>query len=675
MKRFLWVFLFSMLVVPGQALGADECVHTSGVCNSFTQTCNGCYTTLALASSAANSTDRIILSRETHDVTTAVVISAASVVNIDENNDSTGCVLNINDPGVLRNAHGLNLEIVGVKISGQDGARSAFTIQNNVATEIDLIFDSVVFSDNVGANFSGGKGGAISTLTVTGPINLIITDSVVRGNQARYRGGAIWLTGNINFVSTRNEYSDNRIETLQSGSGGALFLDQINVFLSTDDVFYQNKAQTAGGAMYLLNMNATLTDTIVDGNECNWDAGLGFCSGAGIDFQASSVAGDGKVLTIDGGEWMRNTGHATATQDNDGGAFHAAGYDADSAGTVDANITVLVNDLHAHDNYAKSGAGFYASRYVDAILSSSALYDNMTYGHGAGAYRGGEPDNSVNTTTYIKTLFSGNKAGKLENGDAIVSGTGVGAGSYIRRVPKAVHINCTFGDNESNGENPDGHAIYKSDELGVFPESGRSDIINSIFYGAQDGYEISTQDNGGATGWGTVANNAYAVNKFNDSFTAPTNTVTLVANPFASTTDYHVTAASPAINAGAIIAGIHDQATPATDLDGTSVLTLPTIGAYQYPGGLYFNASATDGGNGTRQYPYNAWTDYAWTGYNLRAGATVYSYGKLGNLDLSGLADETNDIDVKIWDLSPRFPGKRFFLSPSAGWFDVTITR
>jgi len=113
------------------------------------------------------------------------------------------------------------------------------------------------------------------------------------------------------------------------------------------------------------------------------------------------------------------------------------------------------------------------------------------------------------------------------------------------------------------------------------------------------------------------------------------------------------TSASQNINAGTVITGIHDQATPATDINGTSVLTIPDIGAYEHPGGLYFNAAAADGGNGTRALPYNAWTDYVFTGYNLRAGAEIYLQGAMtGTLDLSGLTD-TGAIFVKPW------PGKK----------------
>jgi hypothetical protein len=107
------------------------------------------------------------------------------------------------------------------------------------------------------------------------------------------------------------------------------------------------------------------------------------------------------------------------------------------------------------------------------------------------------------------------------------------------------------------------------------------------------------------------------------------------------------------INDGVPVTGIHDQATPATDLNGTPVLTDPDIGAYEYPGGLYFNSAAADGGNGTKSRPYNTWADYLWTGYNLRAGAEIYLQGAMaGTLDLSGLTD-TGKISIKPW------PGKK----------------
>jgi hypothetical protein len=145
---------------------------------------------------------------------------------------------------------------------------------------------------------------------------------------------------------------------------------------------------------------------------------------------------------------------------------------------------------------------------------------------------------------------------------------------------------------------------------------------------------------------------------------------------FVSSTDLHLQPSSPAINAGAIITGIHDQATPAIDGNGTTILTIPDIGMDEYDDQrLYFNASAADGGNGTRQYPYNAWTDYVWDGYNLREGAEIKFSGNLGNLDISGLTDDTSTIKIRPWQRSPMMPPSMIMFNHPAGWYDVTVTR
>lgn len=99
---------------------------------------------------------------------------------------------------------------------------------------------------------------------------------------------------------------------------------------------------------------------------------------------------------------------------------------------------------------------------------------------------------------------------------------------------------------------------------------------------------------------------------------------------------------SPCINKGELIAGIHTLETPATNYAGTSITTLPDIGAYEYPiQDIYFSASASAGGNGTREYPYHLFADYpSWSGYAARAGANIYVSGTFAvGLDLGSLTE------------------------------------
>jgi len=189
-------------------------------------------------------------------------------------------------------------------------------------------------------------------------------------------------------------------------------------------------------------------------------------------------------------------------------------------------------------------------------------------------------------------------------------------------------------------------------------------LDNNLYWDSSDptGAEFATLNGGVAF----TAFSSHAAAEPNSQYADP---------KFASLIDPNLLANSPAINAGALIAGIHDQATPATDIAGTSVLTIPDIGAYELPGGLYFSATGAAGGNGTRALPYNAWDDYVYAGYNLRAGAEVYFYGNLGNLDISGLTDDPNEIMVRPWDKGPHMTPSLFFLSVPPSWADVTVTR
>jgi hypothetical protein len=109
-----------------------------------------------------------------------------------------------------------------------------------------------------------------------------------------------------------------------------------------------------------------------------------------------------------------------------------------------------------------------------------------------------------------------------------------------------------------------------------------------------------------------------------------------------SPSGYSLVATSPAINAGYTVTGIHDQVTPATDYAGSSVTTIPDIGAYESGGtNLYFDTSAAAGGNGTSQLAYSGFSDYTFSGYNLRAGAYIYLKGSAAPPSKTALSDSS----------------------------------
>lgn len=98
--------------------------------------------------------------------------------------------------------------------------------------------------------------------------------------------------------------------------------------------------------------------------------------------------------------------------------------------------------------------------------------------------------------------------------------------------------------------------------------------------------------------------------------------------------DYSLLGSSPCIGAGAIITGIHDQGTPATDINGDPVLFAPNIGAYD--------------GRSTKVITEN----YAPTGYEVRTGAKLHVAVNDITIDLTGL---TNNEAVEIQARSKTF--------------------
>jgi len=95
---------------------------------------------------------------------------------------------------------------------------------------------------------------------------------------------------------------------------------------------------------------------------------------------------------------------------------------------------------------------------------------------------------------------------------------------------------------------------------------------------------------------------------------------------------------SPIVGAGQVIPGIHDQSTPATDIDGKPILFIPNMGPYDDR----VSKTITE-------------ANYAPTGYSVRAGATLTLKGG-GDVDLSGITDTGEIICKLVGDINSFVP-------------------
>ena len=134
---------------------------------------------------------------------------------------------------------------------------------------------------------------------------------------------------------------------------------------------------------------------------------------------------------------------------------------------------------------------------------------------------------------------------------------------------------------------------------------------------------LATLDSGATTlDW-----DGYASNESNSIHADP-----LFAN--SGEDDYRLTTASLCVGAGAIVTGVHDQATPAGDYNGDPVVFTPNIGAYD--------------GRTVKALSGN----YSPTGYEVRTGAKLQVAANDITIDLTGL---TNNEAVEIQARSKTF--------------------
>ena len=156
-----------------------------------------------------------------------------------------------------------------------------------------------VFADNVFSNNkSDGIGGGISIVTYVDSPELLIENTYFSGNEAVFGGAIAAMDSTCPVRLQNNIFSDNS----SSSQGGAIWINRGNgspsdhLTVSINNSFYNNKADTIGGAFYVFKDNPVLFNSIfwqdpdLSGNEIAVESG--YAEIAFSDLDTNKILGD-----------------------------------------------------------------------------------------------------------------------------------------------------------------------------------------------------------------------------------------------------------------------------------------------------------------------------------------------------------------------------------------------
>ena len=421
----------------------------------------------------------------------------------------------------------------GLTIHGDlTGAISKNTCQNNKAGgfvvdgHIKANVTHNIFTSNRGRDYGGG----FFVSTFTGDV----TDNTFTGNSATYNGGGFFVYRTFTGDVTDNTFTGNSA-TVNGGGGGGFFAQTFTGDV-TDNTFTGNSVTGAGGGFFVNTFTGDVTDNTFTGNSANHGGGFFVYPFTGDvtdnTFTGNSANYDG------GGFYVKRpfTGDVTDntftrnTGDHAGGGFWLT----ELAGTV-------------HHNIFDSNQGDYAAGFeLYTSKNTVEVFNNIFFNNAA--RRTGGSVITRHATHFMNNLFM--ISDKLSEG--VVS---QGAAVWLNSPECQFHNNIFSGVQtaivtEGSPDLPITHNLFHDIKVD-FVESGGNNLGTDLAF------------------WELVA-----VNASDNLEGAP-----LLVDPVTSR-DFHLQAASPAINAGT------NQFAPSDDFDGVArpVGKTVDIGPYEYGG-------------------------------------------------------------------------------------------
>ena len=352
--------------------------------------------------------------------------------------------------GFLPFVHGDTTFVGPITIDGGGPTRSIYLFR--LAGNADFKLIGVTIKNS----HTGGAGAAIFS-SDGGKVSLI--NSSLTGNTAGDDGGAIYSNGDVNV--TLSNFSGNQAgQNASGGQGGAIKIygsASLNVQQSN---FAGNIAATGGGAIYAGSSQATIADSVFNGNITNLITPTN--SGGGALYIA------GTTTSIE----------RTAFSGN----LSPAGW----GGAIFTNLgnTVLITDTSFNANLAGSLtqsqlAGAIYNRANLTIWRSAFINNNAVQGDG-----GALVIDKGSTATVVNTTFTANTAPTGFGGAIVITNTQTGgpASSLIAR-------NVTLSLNVAKPPSDHGGGIY----VGA---SHSANVANSIIDGSISGNCVGTVTSG-----------------------------------------------------------------------------------------------------------------------------------------------------------------------------------
>jgi len=454
-----------------------------------------------------------------------------------------------------------------------DGVRvpkiSGFTITNGKSIEGQgggvtvAASDATVENNRIYNNHANVDGGGI---LVSLGSNGVIRNNIIDSNGATRFGGGMFIVGNSNPPVYNNQISNNIVTgplyTNGGASGGAMFIDDNSSPQIVKNTITSNHADFSGGGITLrANCSAIIEDNTITSNQSS--------IGGGIHVETEGGSPKIKNNTISGNQAVVLA------------SFPGTGYGGGIAVYNASRPTIAGNSIN--NNFASAGgAGIVVSENAVATITGNKIFSNTTSisptsnGYaGGGIYVADSSASITNNVIYGNTACLGGGIGLIDNANVTIQNNTI-VGNMAPLDPNRPSGGGIFVRNGT------GHAvtyarisnniITRNQDYQIFEEYKKAlinyNLINNDGRGIYVNWTV-----GGVTGIATLNSSTNINADYNIS-------TSLLAEGFvnASSSDYHLTASSGAIDKGesSILKKYDIEHTPRPSG------SYPDLGAYEY---------------------------------------------------------------------------------------------